>query len=456
MSIGNDDGNAGSYMMTRAINSRLYAHALGVAYRNGIEVYDPDYALAQDPEYWEKVQRDPVIKHAFEARLHKVAGRDWQLVPGKRRARPVDEDAVTLMEEIVDMVPGLTQARYHLAKGVFLGETWGYIEGSRRPMTVGGRTGNWWLPTRIRNIDKRRIRSVPDWDSGAAAGRRITMAYEIHDIETHTWAPIHPSAPLIHFAYDDEESRLGHGRGLAEAIYFYHYAKGIVLREGLEGLEKWARGMVVAKISGKGSSPLSNETTRDAYLDELEQQRQGGIFAMDADDELDVLWADASGHTQVFAWLEYLDQAITQVILGSVLPTGGGADVGSNARAEVESDSTETLVGYDRRALYESISRYLVGAIWYWNQKEIKALGLGDAAMPRLTATSVDESDPEKVARTVAAILGAGIPLVKTELYDRLGWSMPSEDDEIIEGVAPSAPGDDMPGGMPFTARRAG
>ena len=75
----NSDGSAGSFIFSRAINSRLYATALAMAYRNGVEVYDPDYALAQDPEYWEKVQRDATIKHAIEGRLHSVAGREWSM-----------------------------------------------------------------------------------------------------------------------------------------------------------------------------------------------------------------------------------------------------------------------------------------------------------------------------------------------------------------------------------------
>jgi len=433
---GNGEGS-GSFMFQRAINSRLYAHALGVAYRNGVEVYDPDYALAQDPEYWEKVQRDAVIKHAFEQRLHSVAGRDWSVVAGKRNPRKIDEDAAMLGEEIIDLVRGFTQSRYHLAKGVFLGETWGYMNGRRVPMTIGGKLQNWWMPTHISDIDKRRIRPVPSWNDQRPAGEKLQMRYELHDLESATWAPIHRNAPLIHFSYDNEESRLSHGRGLAEAIYFYHYAKGVVLREGLEGLEKWARGIVVAKIKSSSSSPLDNEEVRDAYLAKLEDMRQGGSFAMDVEDELDVLWAGGAGHSQVFEWLRYLDEGITQLILGAVLPSGGGSDVGSNARAETEAETSETLVGYDRTVLYEALSDQMMRAIWYWNRKEIANLGLADAFVPRMTATSVDSTNPTETATQVATILQAGIPLVKSEVYDRLGWTMPTDSDDVIEGIEP-------------------
>ena len=436
MVINVSDSGGTNFMFSRAINSHLYAHGLALAYRNGVEVYDPDYSLAQDPEFWEKVQRDPIVKHAMDARLHSAAGRDWQVSPGSRNPQPDDERAATVLEQILEEIQDFTQGRFNLAKGVFQGESWAYIESERRMIEIDGKMQLWWIPTRLRHIDKRHMRLAPTWDSNAAPGNRIGAHYEILDLENLNWKPLHNHAPLIHFRYDDEEGRMNHGRGISEAIYFYHYAKGVVLTEGLEGLEKWARGMVVAKLDNAAAGALSNKQTADNYLKELEKQRHGGIMVIDSKDELEVQWPESSGNDMVFQWLQYLDSGIVTVILGQVIPQSGGALIAEAlTRAITEGTSSETLLGYDRTTLYQTLTRDLVGHIWYWNQPNLSELGLGKARRPTLRAAAIDDSNPKEAIDIVATALSTGIPLLRKEVYDRIGFTPPGTEDDVIEGI---------------------
>jgi len=341
-----------------------------------------------------------------------------------------------VLEEILEEMEDFTHGRYNLAKGVFLGETFSFIEGERRPIKIGGKVQNWWIPRRLRDIDKRRIRMRPTWDNKAPDGGKIRAHYELFNLEKLDWVPIRPDSPLVHFKYDDEESRLSHGRGVAEAIYFHHYAKGVVFTEGLEGLEKWARGMIVAKVDNAQATALTNETTAAAYLTQLERQRRGGIMVMDTADELEVKWPDSQGNDMVFQWLQYLDAGIVTVILGQVIPQSGGALIAEAlTRAITEAGSSETLLGYDRTVLYEMLTRDLVGHIWYWNRPQLAELGLTDAKRPFLRAAAIDDTDPKEAIDIIATARTAGIPLLKDEVYDRIGFSRPGANDDIFEPI---------------------
>lgn len=416
------------------VNSQLVARAISQAYMNGREVYDTDFAIAQDPTFWEKVQRDAVIKSACEDMLKGVAGRKWNIVAGGRHPERVDHDAAAMMEEVMDQVQNLIAGRYQLAKAKLLGNAWAYIESERRTIRWRGKSLEMLCPVRLVPIDKRSIRSWAT-DERDAAGR-IVVRHEVLREGDHEWRPLPSDAPIVRWVYDDEPARLGHGRGLLEAIYFSHYAKGIVLREGLQGLMKWAQGMVVAKVaSGTDATSLSNEATRDAYITMLEKHRAGGVFAMDAEDELQVLWASGEGHRQVFEHLAYIDNAIRQVINGSVLPFGGESGEGSNARSEVEEGRTEGVYQADRELLDEVLSLQLVRRVWNWNRAAFVSLGLGDARVPKLSCVQEPRQDPASAVDVVAKARNAGVPLIKSEVYDRIAFTQPSEDDEVFEGL---------------------
>ncbi|MGB0972966.1 MAG: hypothetical protein ACPGVG_18720, partial [Mycobacterium sp.] len=53
---------------------------------------------------------------------------------------------------------------------------------------------------------------------------------------------------------DEPESALGRGDGVIEASYWFYYAKQIVMREGLQGLERWAQGWVIFKQDAKADA----------------------------------------------------------------------------------------------------------------------------------------------------------------------------------------------------------
>lgn len=441
-------------LYSRNVNQDLYVHALSSIYRAGWRIYDPDYALSREPDIWEEIRRDPIIAHAIEQRTHMVAGPKWTCQPGGDT--PNDKHLADIVTEMVEGIDGFTEARYQAAQAVIIARQYHYIEGERKVASFAETPEmNFWCPTRLCQIDKRRFRLVPRPWRDTENKEHIAVSLEMFSEDRRNWEMVeHPEWFLKH-KYGDEESRLFLGRGILEAIYFYHWMKGVVLREGLQGVERWAQGMAVVKIDGlrAGSEDRDTQTVLNTWLDVIKKQRARNSLVFDSKDEVEIINSDGTGHAMVMEFLQYLDNAITRLILGAVLPTGGDTGEGSFARAETEMESSQVLIEYDRRLLDETITRDLVALIVRQNKPQFAMLGLIAAKMPKFTTVAERRRDPQVSIAVISQAITSGIKLKKDEVYEAIGFSQPTdddgEDDVIGSGERMPGPGEFPPGSGP-------
>ncbi len=419
---------------TRAVNADLYVHALNSVYHS-YRIWEPSYAGSRDPDIWEKVRRDAVISAAVDQRLHAIAAREWRVMPGGKS--DADAEAAAVVEEILQQIPRFLETRFELAQAVFLGSAYAFIGGRRVLDTYAKKTGLWWVPSRLKDMDRRRFRWRSERKPAEDGTNELRTWLEYWSIRREEWVEA-DAARFVRHTYNDEESRLGYGRGLIEAIYFYHYVKGVVMREGLQGLERWAQGMVVVKIDGlrAASDGKPNATVQTAWIKALKKMRARHALTMSKDDEVDLLNGPGQGHQLVETWLRYVDNAMTRLILGSVRPTGGDMDSGARAAAETESDTTEQLIQFDRLLLDETITRDIIGEIWRHNRAAFSECGLGSAKKPKFSSVQEKRSDPVEASQVIATLLGAGVTLRAEEVYERTGMTPPGPDDDVIEGQA--------------------
>lgn len=440
-------------LYARNVNQELYVRALSSVYKSGWRVYDPDFAISKEPDPYEKVRKDPVIASAIEQRLHAVASPEWRIEPASDK--PFDKMAASLIEDMLrNRLENFEAARYELAQAVIQSRAYAFPQGMRGWECFGDTTAQeWWFPTKLMNVDRRRMRLVPVHKIDPATGHsRFYIHEELFSVERDRWEVLEHPEWVIRHVYADEEARLGYGRGLLEAIYFYHYFKSIVLKEGLQGLEKWARGVMVAKIDGlrAGSADRSNDALRDSWLNVLQAMQSRHVVAADSKDDIEVVESSGEGHRMVLDFLRYLDEAITRLINGSVLPFGQSEGDGSMGRASVEQDTSEALIQYDRQLLDASLTKGLIGLIWRQNRLQFAAIGLGGARQPRFRTVHEKHEDPKANAEVAAILLGQGIPLRKDEVYGRTGWSQPGPDDEVIIKAPEPAPIPGDPNSFPF------
>lgn len=431
-------------LQVRSPNFFFYTNALAAIYQSTLWIPDQDWGLAQDPDVWEKVQLDPVVRHAIQTRLVKVAGRPSTIEAGG--SDDASKKLADIVEQMLDRVENLAQAKLNLAKAVLLGRTYGYIRGERtveRLGIAGSPALAWWMPRYIQDVDRRRIRLSTRSTTTEFGRRSITNPrVELADIDVSRWTILRPDqyANFVKLTYDDEEGRLGYGRGNLGAIYFYHYAKGIVLREGLNLVERWSQGMVVATadLDREGSTGKTNEDKKTAFLNSVEKMRARNTLVLGGNDKIDIKWPSGEASKGIQDMLNYLDTGVMRLILGSVLPTGGSSGDGSRARAEVEERASEDILQYDALLLDAALTRDLIGQFVTMNRVQLAAMGLDKAKKPRFLPQRETRSNPKERAEVAAILLKQKVPLKKSELYAQTGWSVPLEGDDVIEGQSES------------------
>lgn len=435
----------------RNVTGDLYTYALSAIYTAGWRVFDIDLANAMEPDAYEKVRRDPIIAQSIDTRLHGVAGRHWRIMPYSDEKE--DKLAAKIVEDGLRCIHGFTEARYELAQAVIRGRSYSWIYGERKHLRLGGTNElQWWVPTELQDIDRRRFRYMTVPYNGPKGEHKYHVDLELFSVERRIWEKVAHPEWIVESRYNDEEARLGYGRGLLEAIYFYYWMKNLVLREGVEGVERWAQGTTIAKIDGlrAGSTDRTNDKVKDATIEVLKAMRARSVQVFDKTDDVQVIERTGTGHTMVMEFLRYFDEAMRALILGSTLPFGGGGREGSMARSQIESDVHEGLIQFDRDKLDDDLTRGLVKLFWSVNRTNFAKAGLADARMPSFETVQERREDPAMNAGVISTSLAAGIKLRADEVYRKLGFTPPQDDDEVIEGfggqqqfteTGPGAPG---------------
>lgn len=403
---------------------------------------DPDQALELDPFVYEKIEREIVIEKARNFRRHSVAG--------SRKACHVEADPsdprsallVPVFEALLGRIERFDTARNNLADAFFKGMTVGLLEGDWIRWRLPGDTEErlWWFPLQIRDIDKRRVRVEYDKDH--------KERWTIFSFERNQWEMI-KAEDAWHYLwhrYDTTERSLNHGTGLCQRLVYYWTIKTVAFETFTRGAERWGYGWVVASLKNLiGGSTAPDLKTYTAAANELvsalEKQREKHIFVKDMDHvDVEVFGPQGTGHEMLRDILDYCDQQITGLILAATMPTGsGGKDSGSGwDKAEVEQDSTAALLEYDRSILAETL-RGLLLAVHRCNEGNLAAMGLEGIATPRFSINEERAPDHKGNADVVAVLLNAGVPLKKSEVYEKTGFTAPDPGDEE-DTIAPAAP----------------
>lgn len=426
-----------------------YVRALSAAYRKGGRVPDPDLGTATEPELWDKIRRDPVIAHVITFRRHLVAGSEFNVEA--KGTKSEDEQASLIMGELLECMDDLPEARFMLAESIFRGSSYAFIEGKRKVIDVAGLGPmEWWVPTRLRHVDRYRFRMVVDEETGG-------IRWEFWSVFRSEWEELPPSRLrwFVRHVYEESEDSLGHGRGLLETLYNYAWVKEELFQDLMMGVDRWAGGIVVAKIASlrDAADDQTNQDLASAWRDILRNGRSEHYYIHGADDELVIHTGGMEGHQIVTNTMTYVDRAITRAVLGSVLPTGGDADApGSFARAKVEEGSTDALAQFDARKMDSTLTRDVIGLTWRMNINNWRALGLAGARLPVYRTVMEPREDPAEEAGKVATLLGAGVELLAEDVYGKTGFKQPAEGEDVITAPEPEAPeaGGGLPG-LPFT-----
>jgi len=421
-------------LRVRNNSQQIYVRALSAAWRNGVQIYDPSIWLTRDPETEEKMLRDADIAHAVGFRRHLIAGRQWDLMP-KVKGSARSDVAVSVAGELLRSIKHFTGARLNLARAFFSGARFARIHGAPRTLTIGdGKPRTWWVPTRLEDVDKRMYRIVPKTTDGvlSAHWERWNVAKQDWEVETTTDA-----IDTIRHVYQDDQATLGHGRALREALGWWWYAKEHVFTESLQAVERFAQGIVHAKVDGvrDAATGLPNADLIAAWRDVLEDLRARHVLVSDSGDTVEVISPSGEGWQMLTEIRAELRSTIFTLVLGANLTTAA-SEGGSYALAEVQENSTEALIQLDRETLEETLTDDLVGSIWWHNHANLVELGVVDEK-PRFNIKQEKKQDPKDRAEVAKTMHEMGVALSADDLYEQTGFRKPQDGEEIIAGGQP-------------------
>jgi phage gp29-like protein len=423
-----------------------YGRDLSQAIRGmGSWIHDPSFSLGTDDMIYEKVRRDAVTQQAMTFRKHLITGR-------RVVVEPASDDkgsklAAAVVEELLDQVGMFSDARFNLSEAVFRGSTYAFIEGEFvEGMSIAGQAPmTWWVPRRLVDVDRRRFRLRPVQDPNNP--NEIKVVWFLWSVSRQTWEPLEHPEWFVKHTYQRTEDTLHYGRGLLDSLHFYQASKMRVLQEGLAACERFGQGMIVAKLDSMerpGQTPDGTDNTSYAqeYLRVIDKMRARNTLVHAKEDDLQLLTGFGEGWQLIKELLAHLDNAIRTLILGANLPTSATSG-GSFALAEIQENSTEALVQFDRELLSETLTRDLIGLVWSLNAENFRRMGagMGGVRMPVLRIKQEKREDPQINASVISAALAAGIPLRRDEVYDKLGFTQPQEEDEVIAAPQPDASG---------------
>jgi hypothetical protein len=462
----------GSY----SLNGRLYARGLGQMLR-AIELYDTaDRALSNDPAAYERLRTDAVV--AFAIRLRKLlsSGTDWFLEPASTHEN--DRRVLQICEHLLKHIESFGVARFNLAEAIIAGSRWAEIDGEEITTEIAGvPTMTWWVPRNLRDVDKRRMRQhgVPgqittrkvQFRDGGGQLTEQDVPFQTKEWRWQIWRPLNQiwedidRDEFIRHVNDDREDTLGYGGGLASEIYTYWYAKEVVLQLGLQFIERWAQGIVIAHVDslrdGLASNPTSAQKMSE-WLKALRTMRTEHSLVADAKDRLDVIDAPSGGWAAAMQALDYLDGSIRVCILGASLPTTKDAKGGSYAMAEIQQGVSDLLGRFDRSGQEQSLRRDLLGWCWRKNYQNFRQLGLSQCNLPYFRIREDRREDHEIRANVLLKCRQAGMEIRRDEAYAQTGFSPPARGDEILPSLKQSESDrqEGIPKGKPGAASGAG
>lgn len=416
-------------------SQQLYNRAVSRAWRNATQLFDPSIWLLRDPEAEEKMLRDYDIGFAVGYRRSQIAGQAWALTP-RDDTSPVADLAIEVGTALIEGIEQFTEARVALARAFFSGSRFARIHGKARRLKIGdGRERTWWIPTRLEDLDKRMFRIVPEASTRSAHWERWDVWDQVWVDETRINA-----MQTVRHVYQDDQATLGHGRALREALGWLWYTKTHVMQEAVQAVEKHAQGTTVVKIDGlrDAAADKDNKQAMDEYVAAIEDMRARHVIAYDGRDEIEIMHGGGEGWQLLDVMEKKLKASAITLVLGSNLPTQA-TEGGSYALAGIQENSSETMIQFDRQSLEETLTKKLMGCVWWKNHANMVELGLADEK-PRFTITKEKHEAVKDVAETAAVLNSMGVDLSADDVYTRTGFSKPEVGEDIIPGRTAPAP----------------
>ena len=429
-------------LYNRSVKDLLYDYGLTSIYHN-IWAYNPSLALLKEPDIYEIVMNDAVVASAIDRHIRNVV-RTSRILPAKGSKRKENKRAAAIFQNMMDRAPMLGAARRRSAWAVAYGRSFEFMACAPWHGRLGGdeeKPTTWQIPVGFENVDPRRMRWQVERSQGP--NPRIKTHLAMWSVAGSRWITIPDEGQryFVRWTWPMREDRVGYGRGLLDSTFHYHWLKTESLRKLAESNDRFANGWVVAKIdrTAAGSTTKTSDDLVSEMKTALRKTRGEHIVVIDKADDIEILEPSGRGAESILKSVRYYDECIERLWNGSTGPAGHGEEGGhgSMAKVKVADDEQEAFYQAEREELDEVWTRDCLGLLWELNQSALAEMGLADADMPRFDSEQIKREAPLDALQVASGLSLLGAPVVREELYAKVGWTPPDEDDEVVLGAPP-------------------
>jgi len=425
----------------RSINDQLWTSMYGSQFR-GLRLFSQDIAEYNDANYSEVITRDSATSATMDQFCHEIAATGHTIQPGG-----VDASSQRWAQIVDEMlrVCNVRETVYELSSYVFWGRAYAFPNFRRDWQSYGDLMGQKWLhPYEIKDIDHRQFIFVPVRDT---RNNRVTVKRQFAPPNTGRYEDERPefTRNVIELKWGDSAGRLGYGRGLINSIFFMWRAKTVAMQYGLQGLQRWAEGLLMVEmdIDRPADPALSNETLANDMHEKIRNMKSGNVAILPKGSDPKLHETSGTGHSIVAWFINYYDAQIARLILGAGMPTGAGEEAGSagsEGKAVVQERSTTRRIQFHRSRIEECLDRTLMRQIHELNLPQRLAVGLGGAKQPRFQITDDQHKDPIAFMELIKAARENKMEIPKRWAYEGAGIPMPKEGDEVLSAAADPLP----------------
>jgi len=386
---------------------------------------NPDQVIALESKgegvklYDDMDRKDPEMSSFVTTRINAVLSKDRTIEPfdDSDPAKEIADEATAMFARIPDFEQDLREVMRGISHGYSVSEImWAEVDGS-------------WDIADLVSRPQRRFKFDKDW--------QLMMLTKENDLVGEPVEAQHPNKFLVY-----SHNRAGmnrYGRGEYQFTYWPYFFKKNAIKFWAIFVERRASGITYARYDRENS----DSTQRAQIVAALEEMARstGIILPIDVEFEFKELASTAALDT-MNDFVQLMTRWQRVRILGQTLTTGEGAPgIGQGAEAKEHSDVKQEYIEADAKELLPTLNYPL--KLW-------TALNYGPAApCPYWRIDYERQRDRESDARTSKYwLVDMGLPVKKEEAYERAGYQIPDDDDELFVAQPAKAQteSDTMPG----------
>jgi hypothetical protein len=419
----------------------MYPRRLGWMYRR-YRINDPSHAIQVDPDIEAKMMRDGDIAFYFNFRKMLVAGTGFHVDPGTKKADEKQVARASLEQDLISCIDRFDESRRNLAYADMSGARAAQIQGEIVKANFGdGVVRTWAVPTRLVDMAKEDFRFV---NKGHSSGFDVDIEQQVWSINRDGYDELKNTQDYVLHRVGNSEEYAMYGHGLREALAYIWYAKSHLFQTMSETSDRYGQGWLKIKVESGGiatDSAFPNSEVYRSAVERGEAMRQGGVLVLADGEEAELLESKGTGFNMVLQHYNMLQEMTSRLILGAVLPTGGGDQgAGSLSRAETEKSSTQIIVGTSRRALEDSLSLHLMNWIAHYNRANFEEMGLASVPSGRIRIDDDDTLSAKESMEFYGQLLEKNVAMYADEFYEGIGVKRPEGVPDIINDPSLAAP----------------